>query len=199
MNLYYDSKMRSQRTRKINSLRFFYWLKSIPKKPWRILPILFLTLIFTLLWNHRQAFLPELDSPFVSTLLLYGVSVSIILLFLSLLLILFLLISYPLRARRYESIFLQINLTPTKGAPPALVAQMPIKNTKATRLVFYSLGVSMKDWIARQEEIEDALNVHYVEAPKYGGRKGNNRNLIILTIAPGVRNISRELLYDDEL
>ncbi len=199
MNPYFDRKTRSKRIRKINVLRFYYFSKSIFKKPWRMIPILFLVLFFVWLWNCSQAFLSQLDNEFLHTLFLYGLSVSTILLFFSLLIVLLLLISYPPRAKRYESALMQIDLAPTNGVPPALIAQMRIKNTKVTRLVFYSLGVSLKEWVTRQEEIEDSFNVHYVEAPQYGGRKGNNRNLIVLTVAPGVSSSCKEVLYDDEL
>lgn len=199
MNPYYDRKTQSQRIRKINQLRLYYFLIGILKNPWKMIPIVFFVFFFVWIWNCSQAFLSQLDNVFLHTLFMYGLPVSTILLFFSLFVVLLLLISYPPHARRYESALMQIDLAPTNGAPPALIAQMRIKNTKVTRLVFYSLGVSLKEWVTRQEEIEDAFNVHYVDAPQYGGRKGNNRNLIVLTVAPGVISSCKEVLYDDEL
>ncbi len=180
-------------------LRIRYWLKILPQMPWRVVPVLLYVLTFVWIWNTREEFLPQFDNPTILSLCQYGVATAIILLFGSLFLVLLLVLSRPRRANQYESGLIQIDFAPHNGVPPTLIARLPIKYSQVYRLVFYSLGVSMKDWVARKEDIEDVLNLHYVEAPQYGGKNGNNRNLIVLTVSPGVGTNNTAVLYDDEL
>lgn len=195
----YDNKMRSQRTSKVNTLRILYWIQALPQKPGRIIPVLLYVLAFVWAWNMREVFLPQVDNSVMLTLYQYGVAAAIILLFGSLFLVLLLVLTRPRRANQYESALIQIGFAPHNGLPPTLIARLPIKYSQVYRLVFYSLGVSMREWVTHKEDIEDALNLHYVEAPQYGGRNGNNRNIIVLTVAPGVGSNNTAALYDDEL
>lgn len=199
MNLAYNSKMCSQRATKVNMLRIGYWLKTLPQMPGRIIPVLLHLFAFMWLWNIRDAFSLQCNDAFLYTLCQHGIGASIILLFMLFLLLLLLVFSCPRHAKQFESRLIQIDVANHYRMPPSLIARLPIKNTKAYRLVFYSLGISMNEWIARRDDIEDALNLHYVESPQYGGRNGNNRNIIVLTVAPGVNKTNQEVLYDDSL
>lgn len=199
MNLSYDNKMRSQRATKVNMLRIWYWLKALPQMPWRMVPVLLYVLTFVWVWNIREDFLPQFNNPIIHSLCQYGIAAAIILLFGSLFLVLLLVLSRPRRANQYESALIQIGFAPHNGLPPTLIARLPIKYSQVYRLVFYSLGVSMREWGAHKEDIEDVLNLHYVESPQYGGKNGNNRNIIVLTVAPGVGSNNTAALYDDEL
>lgn len=199
MSMCFDRKVHIQRARKVNMLRLWYWLKSIPRKPWTLLPVLLTAIAFIWIWNSRHMLIPQPENSLLSITFRYSIPVSIVLCFLLLFSGNLLLISSPFHARRYESALLQICLVSSMEMPPSLIARLPIKNTNAYRLVFYSLGISMSEWNTRKGDIEDALNLHYVESPQYGGRNGNNRNIIVLTVAPGVNKTNQEVLYDDSL
>ena len=51
----------------------------------------------------------------------------------------------------------------------------------------------------KSAEIMDVLSVHFVEDIQYGGRNENNRNLIVITTAPGTQKQRQEILYDDDI
>ncbi|MGX8701805.1 SNF2-related protein [Caproiciproducens sp.] len=114
---------------------------------------------------------------------------------------LLLLLGTPFRARTVENSLLQIGLANRYGYAPALISCKRIKNTQVSVQVsvmeFYSLGVAMEIWETHRTEIQDALNVHFVEPIKYGGRNGRNRIIIVITAAPGAETQRKDVLYDE--
>lgn len=105
----------------------------------------------------------------------------------------------PLHAKSIESGLQHIALIDRYGFSPALVSNQGLKHSNIRELRFYSRGISKEIWTKRQAAIEDVLNVHWIEEPQYGGRKRNNRNYIVLIVAPGAESKRKEPLYDDEL
>jgi hypothetical protein len=67
--------------------------------------------------------------------------------------------------------------------------------SNVTMREFYS-DISMNSWIEKQEEIADAMNCHFVEKLRYGGKADGKR--IVMVTAKGRKNISRGNLYDEE-
>lgn len=105
----------------------------------------------------------------------------------------------PLHTKDIESGLQHIALIDRYGFCPALVSNQGLKHSSIRELRFYTRGVAKETWIRRQSAIEDVLNVHWIEEPQYGGRKRNNRNYIVLIVAPGAESKREEPLYDDEL
>jgi hypothetical protein len=105
----------------------------------------------------------------------------------------------PLHAKSIESGLQHIALIDRYGFSPALVSNQGLKHSNIRELRFYSRGIAKEIWTKRQAAIEDVLNVHWIEEPQYGGRKRNNRNYIVLIVAPGAESKRKEPLYDDEL
>jgi len=108
-------------------------------------------------------------------------------------------IGTPRRAKEIEASLVHVALIDRYGFGPILVSNRGICHTDITSLTFLSRGISKEAWEKKRKDIEDRLNVHYVEEIKYGGKNGSNRNYIILTVAPGINEGRAELLYDDEL
>lgn len=78
---------------------------------------------------------------------------------------------------------------------PILINKKYLKDSKVTIREFYS-SIPMKTWIERQEDIADAMNCHFVEKLRYGGRANGKR--IVMVTANGRKPVSRGDLYDDE-
>ena len=69
------------------------------------------------------------------------------------------------------------------------------KKTGVTIREWYS-PIPMNLWVERQEEIADAMNIHFVQNFRYGGKSNGNR--IVMYSAEGREAISRGVLYDEE-
>jgi len=106
-----------------------------------------------------------------------------------------LLILPPRQAAKVEAALVHIGLIDRYDLGPILVSCQQIGHSSANRLTFYCRGIARKMWEKRQPAIEDVLNVHYLEPPKYG----KNRNFVVLVVAPGVESKRKESLFDDEL
>lgn len=200
--MYFENRIVSlkRRKRKIATLRLVAWLKDLIRAPWSLAPFLPLCIVFAMLWKKRVGLLPNSGNLLLSTVNYYCFSLLLPLIFVLLVAGLLSLFSTPRYAKRYEDALLQIGLVSYGGEPPALISRKRIKGTSSvTQLVFYSLGVSKETWERQKNEVEDALNLHLVDTIKYGGWKGANRNLIVLTAAPGSGGNRQEPLYDEEL
>lgn len=201
-NIVHQTKVLAQRRRNRSILRLRLWsgIKEVIAKPWKGTLILLLCATFIFLWNARNTLVPfHRDIPLLITVWGYIIAVLIPLLFLLLLVGLLLLLGTPFRARTVESSLLQIGLANRYGYAPALISCRRIKNTQVSVMAFYSLGVAMEIWETHRTEIQDALNVHFVEPIKYGGRNGRNRNIIVITAAPGAEVRREDVLHDDEI
>ena len=54
----------------------------------------------------------------------------------------------------------------------------------------------MNLWVERQEVIADAMNIHFVQNFRYGGRSNGNR--FVMYSAEGREATSSGVLYDDD-
>ncbi len=200
-NIVHQTKVLAQRRRNRSILRLRLWsgIKEVIAKPWKGILILLLCVAFFFLWNARDTLVPlHSDIPLLITVWSYIIAVLIPLLFLLLLVGLLLLLGIPFRAKAVESSLLQIGLANRYGYAPALISCRRIKNTQISVMAFYSLGVGTETWETHRTEIQDALNVHFVKPIKYGGRNGRNRNIIVITAAPGAEVRREDVLHDDE-
>ncbi len=131
--------------------------------------------------------------------MIWDYAIMLLILLLSTLAALAILTMPPLHAKNIESGLQHIALIDRYGFSPALVSNQGLKHSNIRELRFYSRGIAKEIWTKRQAAIEDVLNVHWIEEPQYGGRKRNNRNYIVLIVAPGAESKRKEPLYDDEL
>lgn len=201
-NIIHQEKVLAQRRRNrtILWLRLRSGIKKIVEKPWKGISILLLCAAFVFLWNTRDTLIPfHSDIALLSTIWGYLTAVFIPLLFLLLLVGLLLLLGMPFRAKAIEDNLLQIGLFNRYGHAPVLLSRKRVKNASVTVMAFYSLGIGMERWEKQGAEVQDALNVHFVETVKYGGRNGRNRNIIVITAAPGAGVRRENTLYDDEI
>ena len=198
-NIVHQTKVLAQRRRNRAILRLRLWsgVKEAATT-WKGVFVLLLCAAFIFLWNARDTLVPfHSDIPLLITVWGYIIAVFILLLFLFLLVGLLLLLGTPFRAKAVESSLLQIGLANRYGYAPALISCKRIKNTQVNVMAFYSLGVAMEIWETHRAEIQDALNVHFVEPIKYGGKNGRNRNIIVITAAPGAETHRKDVLYDE--
>lgn len=168
---------------------------NVSHRPWTL--VLALLLILVLGWAVTCVSIP-FPSGNVHPMLtvFWNVTVKLGVTLTAFLLVLTMLTTAPPRAMEYEAIFTAIDFTDCYGNPPALISKKKEKSSKVIQMTFYCSGISLKQWQERQGDIQDALNVTYVEAPQYAY---NKRYYIMLTVVPGVGGPRKGSLYDDEL
>jgi len=84
-----------------------------------------------------------------------------------------------------------------RNGSPILMYKRKEKNRNITVREWYS-PIPMKLWNERQEEIADAMNLHFIEPFKYGGKSNGNR--IVMHSAEGREfGTKNKLLYDEAL
>lgn len=136
---------------------------------------------------------------FPGLVMVWDYTISLLILILSMLSSVVILTMPPLNAKNIESGLEHIKLVDRYGLSPVLISSYSLKQTNIRQLFFYSRGIGKEVWEKRRQAIEDVLNVHYVSPIQYGGKNGNNRNFIVLVVAPGAETKREEPLYDDEL
>lgn len=197
MNATDRQRLQRKRQRTIRSFRLISWIKSIPATPLKLLPVLLFCPAAVFAWQLKSRYLTfNYPIPILNSVFQYVFSLLLGLLAFLLFIAMLFTLSTPRSAKHLEDALLKIGLIAHDGTPPVLIARTRIKHTNAYRLTFYSLGVSKGTWEQRKEEIEDVLNLRITEI-SYGGKRGNNRNLIRLTTSTGMW--STEVPYDDEL
>ena len=82
-----------------------------------------------------------------------------------------------------------------RNGSPILIYKIKDKKTGVTVREWYS-PIPMNLWVERQEEIADAMNIHFVQNFRYGGKSNGNR--IVMYSAEGREASSRGVLYDDD-
>lgn len=189
-----------ERNRTILRLRLWSGIKETGAKPWKGILVLLLCALFAFLWNIRSTFIRSLhgNNPMLIDVYSYLVAVLIPLLFLVFLVGLLLLLGTPARAKAIERKLAGIGLCSRYGHAPALISHRRVKGTNVFVTAFYSLGVGMERWEKQSAEIQDALNAYFVEPLQYGGKGGRNRNIIVVTSAPGTENTEQGEIFDDE-
>lgn len=192
-----------ERNRTLLRIRFIEGIKQLALRPFKIIPIAALTALFIFIFlNQKKITTLEIVAP---TILrpVYGYIITTFLITFFLLLFMGLIkfIGTPSRSRSKENILMvAFTATDLKYAfCPILISNKKVNGSDVTIYEFFSKGISKSQWEFRQEEIKDAMNVHFVEPIQYGGKNKNNRNRIVLYCAPGANPIKRGKLYDDQL
>lgn len=190
-----------ERRRAVMRSRLRYGFVRFFRQPWTLTLPLLLAVTTILAWlNRKKLSLPgnTAQEPFLVELWQITLSVFIVALSFFAFLGIIALLGIPHHAKKIDTALAHAGLVDRYGVAPALLHIQPIKGTAARELTFYAMGIAKASWEEREGDICDALNVHFVELPAYGGRKGNNRNYIVLTVAPGAATDNHQPLLDDE-
>ncbi len=170
-------------------------------QPWTLILPLLLAIFAALAWYNRgKLSLPSENSVLPQLAVLWQIILSALIVVFSFLSFwgILALLGTPHHAKQIDAALVHIGLVDRYGVGPALLSSRRIKGSSAQILEFWSKGISLDAWEDKRRAIEDVLNVHMVEAPTYGGRKGNNRRRICLTVAPGAGNQPTAVLYEDD-
>lgn len=180
-----------ERHKSVNFLRLRY---NIIHRPWIVAVSL---LLFLLGWCMTLSSIPlPGGSQSLLLLSLWSYAVKAMILLIAMLLSLAVIITPPPKARTMEVALSGLSFENDFNHSPALVSRLKIPKTDIEKLVFYSYAIGLKRWDDWKEDIQDALDVTFVEAPMYAyGR----RDCIELTVSYGVKKSREELLTDDEL
>lgn len=172
------------------------------RHPWNIAILILAVALFYVLWRIRNVIPIPADATEVPLLAgVYRGTIAVLIILLFVVLVMGLLIAFgtPRSAAKIERSLVLVGLTDRYDCGPILVGNERIKGTSIRLLTFFSFGISREIWERRQQAIEDVLNVRWIGSPEYGGRRGDNRNYIVLKVAPGTEAPPKEVLYDDEL
>jgi len=161
-----------------------------------------LAVVAVIAWRNRSKFtLPGENNIFPEWVMLWQITLSVLIIVLALLGFwgILALLGTPHHARQIDAALVHIGLVDRYDVGPALLSSRRVKGSPVQVLELFSEGISLEAWEGKRRAVEDALNVHMVEPLAYGGRKGNNRHRIVLTVAPGAANKQAKPLYDDDL
>ena len=207
MNVHFNNIAQQQRAyiarqhnRAILRLRLSNGVRELIKHPWKLAPLLALVVLFVIAWNHRGKVAFTTAIPAINAAWAYVVEILIVMLAVLAVLGLLALLGTPYEARRIEAALAHTSVVDRYGSPPILAAWRRDKATGISTLTFFSRGLSKEAWEGKRRDIEDVLNVRWVEDARYGGKHGDNGNYIVLTVASGTGTAGRgETLYDEEL
>lgn len=186
-----------QHNRAILRLRLSNGVRELIKRPWKLAPLLALVVLFVIAWNNRGKVAFTTAIPAISAALAYAIEILIVLLATLSVLGLLVLLGTPYQAKRIEAALAHASVVDRYGSPPVLASWRRDKATGISTMVFFTRGTSKEAWEGKRRDIEDVLNVRWVEDAQYGN---NNSNYIVLTVASGAGTAGRgETLYDDEL
>lgn len=192
-------KMEAQIRRKVAARsRLWHGLKRLFLEPWTLVLPLLLVVATAFAWHHTDKLPLHSSIPEMELLGQFALSALVVVFSVLALWGLLVLLGTPRRARKIDAALLHIGLVDRYDLGPALLSAQRVKGSSVQVLEFWSKGISLEAWEDKRRAIEDVLNVHMVEAPTYGGRKGNDRRRIRLTVAPGADNQPTATLYEDD-
>lgn len=184
-------------------LRVRYGIAALFQRPWCAGLFAMFLIASYIAWDKRDQIIALLDlnngGPLLSLIYGYAVSALFVALFLLLLIGMLMRFGTPKQAKDFELRLLQIGLKDLFDHGPVLVKRKKQRSSSVECMTFFSRGVSKEMWEQNRTSVEDALNVSWVEMPRYGGKRGANRNYIVLTVVPGTGPVRKETLYDDDL
>ena len=151
-----------------------------------ILWIPIIALVIGIFWKKDDAIaylVRDMDNPEILYLILNSVIIFFTILLPLLVIFAIFEMVGELSARWSEScLVVAFSAKDLRHGHPILIDKYTIKGTGVTVREFYS-PIPYKTWVEKQDAIADAMNVHFVEEIKYGGKKNNDGNKIIITTA----------------
>ena len=168
-------------------------MKQYPSLMILVLPIIALTVI---IWANMEYTFTVIDVPKL-LLPVYTVTIKVLGVIVPLMLLWGLIDIIGTCAARKDEALIQMafNKKELRNGSPILIYKRKDKKTGVTVREWYS-PIPMNLWVERQEEIADAMNIHFVQNFRYGGKSNGNR--IVMYSAEGREAISRGVLYDDD-
>lgn len=198
MNKNTPHKIEAQVRRQVVSrTRLWCGLKRLFLEPRTLVFPLLLVVAAVLAWHNTDKLPLHSSIPEMELLGKFALSAMVVVLSALLFFGLLSLLGTPRRAKKIDAALFHIGLVDRYDLGPALLSSRRVKGSSVQVLEFWSKGISLEAWEDKRRAIEDVLNVHMVEAPTYGGRKGNDRRRIRLTVAPGADNQPTAALYED--
>jgi hypothetical protein len=201
MNFFEQSKSLAlkHRRRVILSSRFQNGVSFFIKRPWLLpLPLLVVAVAAYTCFHPDIIPMPSSSTTALFVIELWHVAIALLVVTLAVFLLGGMLIKAgtPRHAKSIDAALFHVGLVDRYGIGPALISSEKSKQSSCVNILsIYSKGVGREQWIAKQGEIEDILNIHYLEPPAYG----KNRHFIVLTVSPGVTTDRDAPLYDEEL
>lgn len=178
--------------------RLKFGIKSLVKKPWRLIPFLLLTVAFPLIWSCREKLIPATDIPLVVVVYQYTVSALFVIAYIMLMAGLLWAFSIPKKAKKAEIAMMVSDFGYCKNKPALISNKRGEHNTRI--LTFFSRSIPIERWEKEKADIQSALNATIQGELQYGGKGGRNFDLVVITVTPGYGGASRkERIYDDEL
>ena len=180
-----------------NCFRIGLGIEQLFVAPWKNVFLVLFLAAFGLAW-FKRGFVPGFPS-FFEPIGKYIVSAVIISVSSVFLLGILILLGTPWKARAdLESIRMAFTAADLTNARLFLMRSKRSKNG-VLRREWYCKGISKSRFEARQEEISDVLDCHWLQPIQYGGKNGNNRKRIVMYTASGYKPAERGALHDDEL
>lgn len=157
------------------------------------IPIIALTII---IWAKMDLAFTVFDIPMI-ILPVYAVTVKALGVMIPLILAWGLIDAIGTLTARKDEALIQMAFKEKKlrNGSPILIYKRKDKKTGVTIREWYS-PIPMNLWVERQEVIADAMNIHFVQNFRYGGRSNGNR--FVMYSAEGREATSRGVLYDDD-
>lgn len=203
MNYVKDSKnsyLRKRELRMKNLFRLYLGLQQLIYRPYINVAVIMVIVLFALGWIYKdRLIIMENLSPISHIIMQHCTSITLVLLEL---------LSFyeiiqklgEMAARHDEScLIVAFKASDLQNGYPILITKKKIKNTDVTVREFYT-NISMSRWREMQEEISDAMNIHFVTPyMEYGGKNKDNGKRIIIYTAPTRKATRKEILYDTEI
>jgi len=189
--------IKQRRARKKQYLRLRLGISHMIHKP--LLNILLVPIIvFTVfIWVKKDMVLEMFEVPQILSPI-YKYTINILTLLLPFILLVTLIEAIGNIIARIDESDLQeaFNNQELRNGCPILMNKKRIKGSNVIMREFYS-NIPMKTWIEKQEDIADAMNCHFVEKLRYGGKADGKR--IVMVTVKGRKRAQRGKLYDDDL
>jgi len=187
------------RHRSVMRSRLWYGFVRLFSQPLTLIFPILLAAVVAVAWLNRDAIPLPSGEAFPGLVEVWQMTLAALIIVFAFLALwgILVLLGTPHHAKKTDAALVRIGLVDRYDLGPALLHIDSVKGTEVSRMEFLSQGISMEVWEDRERAICDALNVHFVEPPSYGGRKGNNRSYILITVAPGAEISQANTLYDE--
>jgi len=186
-----------KRTRAKQRHRLWEGFKQL-RKPMKTIPVLLLVVVSVIAWNMKDGFVEQFPAiPLLMPVVSLTVAAAVPIFFMLLLAGLLSLIGTPKQARDIDDDVATVLAEKDYYKRPFLISRAPLSGD-AEVLTFWSRWISIEKWRENETAILDTLNLNALSSIRYGGKRGNNRRLVVLVVGHGATPPERPTLYGDE-
>ena len=192
-----DDYIQRRRNRQRTFLRIRFGISQMIHKP--LLNVLFLPIVAgtVFLWMKKCVIYTLFDVPhFMIPIYQYAIVALFIILPVVCVFTVITVIANVLAQKDEADLQNAFNSQELRNGCPILMSKKRIRGSNVIRREFYS-NIPMRIWVERQEDIADAMNVHFVEKLTHGVNANGKR--IVMYTASGRESTSKEEMYDDDL